>query len=597
LSLPVALALLVSSLLIFSGFLPFDTRSLHPITSAPCQIAGPNTGGNDGLESGQSCSFIIEGFDDILERENLNVSPSSSVAFLITDLRDVVKITVNGTFVGEASSYMFRLPSRLTTPPSMILVPALAFMPYGNIIEVTVSAGSGNSAYMGELFFGDEPRVTQTFRRLWFVEVVLPKLLLGGQLFIATMFLIIWRRQQSERAFGWLALVLILDIIRGAALIPALGFEKSGVFYSALLMPFCSTAYYFFTREITSAPKTRAVIFVWLLPALVAGVALALPQGVAVAEIWPWGALLIALNLFMSIFVLFRAWHQENAFEIRLLLICTCLLLGALIHDLLMASNLTPTNVGLARPSFMILLIAMIFLMIDRYTNAIDDIAEHANRLLQQKYEIENRLKIAYERIAEDQGHLILAHERTRLMRDLHDGLGGEMIAVLALAEGRHPVADDIAHHARSALTDMRLIVASLEDFGGDISLALGTWKERAEPQVLSAGLRFLWKITESSGRPDTSPTLLLNLLRILQEALSNTLRHANATQIKFSTEETEGYLVIVVEDDGDGFKENSRRGRGVSNMHARALAFSGHLEIEPSQSGTLVKVHVPFKK
>src|SRR3546814_17027857 len=80
--------------------------------------------------------------------------------------------------------------------------------------------------------------------------------------------------------------------------------------------------------------------------------------------------------------------------------------------------------------------------------------------------------------------------ERALLMLDLHDGIGGELASMLALADAPAPRTQEIARHARAALTDMRLIIGSLEDYGGDLSLALVAWRARAEPQLRAAGPR-----------------------------------------------------------------------------------------------------------
>ena len=64
-------------------------------------------------------------------------------------------------------------------------------------------------------------------------------------------------------------------------------------------------------------------------------------------------------------------------------------------------------------------------------------------------------------------------------MRDLHDGLGGQLVSIVALSE-REGGGDA----ARAALKDLRVVIDSMDDIGGDLMLALGSWRERAAAQL-----------------------------------------------------------------------------------------------------------------
>src|SRR3546814_16374577 len=104
-------------------------------------------------------------------------------------------------------------------------------------------------------------------------------------------------------------------------------------------------------------------------------------------------------------------------------------------------------------------------------------------------------------------------------MRDLHDGIGGELASMLALADAPAPRTQEIARHARAALTDMRLIIGSLEDYGGDLSLALVAWREPAEPQLRAAVLRLVWSVDDVPPPATLDPPQVLVVLAHVQEA------------------------------------------------------------------------------
>jgi signal transduction histidine kinase len=94
-------------------------------------------------------------------------------------------------------------------------------------------------------------------------------------------------------------------------------------------------------------------------------------------------------------------------------------------------------------------------------------------------------------------------------------------------------------------------------------------------------------------------------LFRILQEALNNTLRHANATRVDVVLDRKSDEVRLIVEDNGQGFQteavQNRRvgeRGLGLLGMRERATAVGGALAIESEPGkGTSVYVQIPLKE
>jgi signal transduction histidine kinase len=250
----------------------------------------------------------------------------------------------------------------------------------------------------------------------------------------------------------------------------------------------------------------------------------------------------------------------------------------------------------------------MITLMINRFTGAMAELDRTADTLRIRTAEIEAQLRRADLKLRQQREMTILAQERARLMRDLHDGLGGDMVAVLALAERGDGAGQEIAFHARAALADMRLIIASLEDYGGDLAMALGAWKERAEPQIVAAGMILHWQIEELGETLQFGPAQVLDILRILQEALTNVIHHARAASITVGAALAADSLSLTFADDGGGLGASarvgarvgaragsSRVGRGLANMRSRASALGGGLEITATGAGTSIVLHVPL--
>jgi hypothetical protein len=114
-------------------------------------------------------------------------------------------------------------------------------------------------------------------------------------------------------------------------------------------------------------------------------------------------------------------------------------------------------------------------------------------------------------------------------MRDLHDGLGGQLVSIVALSE-RGEAGSGVGDAARAALTDLRLVIDSMDDIGGDLMLALGSWRDRATAQLRPHGIALDWRVVSPQGlpvHPELRPWHVIQIVRILDEAMTE-LRRAS---------------------------------------------------------------------
>lgn len=535
-------------------------------------------------------------FDLVISKTDLQADTSRSqiapIALLIPVYRDSLTVLINGEVVGRVEVNQLRMPARLATVPAIIPVQTNNFRFGHNKLEIVVTGLAGRAPMLGSIYVGPSNLAVEQFRKLWFIAAIVPTLILGGQAALSLIFFTIWNRRRDETGFGWLALFLLLDTARGSPIIPAMGLESSSVSYWSLLVPFSSVAFLMFTRTLSALPPTPRTWLFWLPPTVIALAAVLTTPATATGILMPLGVLVVCGNLLIATTVLFNGWRRGIP-EARLLFLCTALLAGFVLHDLMLSLQLIEGRMALARPGLLILLIAMITLMINRFTGAMSELDQTAKKMQQRATEIEAQLRIAYEKLSVQREGVVLAQERARLMRDLHDGLGGEMVAVLALAERGTAGFDEIAYHARAALSDMRLIVASLEDYDGDLTMAMGTWKERAEPQINAAGIKLNWLPADIGQDFHFGPRQTLEILRIMQESVANVIRHAKASMITVSCEVSGGHLVLALEDDGIGFPTLVTNGRGLANMKVRANSLGGRIEVQSSNSGTTIRLHL----
>jgi signal transduction histidine kinase len=203
--------------------------------------------------------------------------------------------------------------------------------------------------------------------------------------------------------------------------------------------------------------------------------------------------------------------------------------------------------------------------------------------------------------------------ERRRLARELHDGLGQTLTALTNQLErlqqkldGRQPgdvtarLADSV-EMARLALNEIRELSRLirppvLDDLG--LASAL-SWLARTLEQ--RAGLHVELSLSGIEERLD--PELETLVFRIIQEALTNVLRHAGTDRARVVVSRAAGFLVLRVSDNGRGFDaqgslagSGAATGSGLRGMRDRLELFGGKLEIisAPGQ-GTLVSASIPL--
>jgi signal transduction histidine kinase len=206
--------------------------------------------------------------------------------------------------------------------------------------------------------------------------------------------------------------------------------------------------------------------------------------------------------------------------------------------------------------------------------------------------ERERSKRLARER--DERARRAVAEERARMARELHDVVAHSvsLIAVQAQAVQRllsgeeRPARegiDSIERVARQTATEMRRLLGILDRQGDGVArdprpgvAGLGTLVEQVREAGLDVGLRI-------EGEPvPLAPGLDLSAYRIVQEALTNALKHARASHVDVVVRYAGDQLELEVEDDGRGEDQDQGGGRGLVGMRERAAVFGGELTAGP---------------
>ena len=214
------------------------------------------------------------------------------------------------------------------------------------------------------------------------------------------------------------------------------------------------------------------------------------------------------------------------------------------------------------------------------------------------------------ERARDEQVRRRASEERLRMARELHDVLANNISLINVQAGVALHLLDERPEQARTALAAIK--DASKEALG-ELRSVLGVLRrvDEAEPRDPAPGLGRLETLvsraeaaglqvhTEVEGEPHTLPAGLdLAAYRIVQEALTNVARHADARTANVRLAYGPGELTVVVEDDGHatGSSMTPGTGSGIAGMQERAAALGGELEAGPRPGGGFrVRARLPL--
>lgn len=185
--------------------------------------------------------------------------------------------------------------------------------------------------------------------------------------------------------------------------------------------------------------------------------------------------------------------------------------------------------------------------------------------------------------------------ERRRIMQDIHDGLGSQLMSMLLSARLGEAEPAKVAEGLQAVIDEMRLMVDSMDSVGESLESALATFRARMQPRISAAGLRLEWHQDDGLRFPDYGPRDVLQLFRILQEAVTNALKHSGATALAVTVaSQTDSTIQIAITDNGRG-NAQAGVGRGMANMNRRAEAIGATFALTSDPAhGTRISLCLP---
>lgn len=510
---------------------------------------------------------------------------------------DAYRVYINGAPIGASGGVW---PDRRTSgrTPRLFVFEAGQLRQGENRIDIVIHSVAGapgmRAAMVGPLEDLEQPATWRRLRQAILAGAA------GVALWAGVLALLLAGRNPATADNRWLGVMLLAWAGWASMLAFELGLPAAQYWTLYILMGLlvlCSSAA--FTAAAVGPARVKPRYFLWaflasaavLLPALEINFADAFSSAMLIAE----G---VSILMFLAMLAMLLRWLPAAPKVGFLETVAVAMAITAgLVDTLDELFVLTPPGFPPYGPSFAytpyacaLLGFAFIWRVARRATEAEAAVGQANQDLSRQVAEKEAELAAGYERQRDLERRRTLADERQRIMRDMHDGIGAQLLGLLLQARSDRLSGEALVSGLEDSVGDLRLVVDSLDQGEASLEAALGAFRARIAPRCEAAGVELVWRIGEVGGG-DLGPEGVLQIYRLLQEACANALRHAEAKRITVAlTRAPDGQVEISLADDGRGFDAATvTPGRGLRNMRLRAERIGGALAIESGGEGTRV--------
>lgn len=484
-------------------------------------------------------------------------------------------------------AHFVSLPRALLAPPGQV-----------NQIEVQVQGRPLRISGLAPVWVGPRDGLYQRYRWLAWWQVDMTWMVTASAFMMGMLSLLIWIRT-AERLFGLLGgglLVLTVRLWLSTPVFVPGPFALWDYVHKLSFTWYCGFVYLFMSElfEFRQGVVRRLVVAMmaigpfWLL-------ALAWMSNYQLYRWWTGVIVLVCVAALLA--VIHRARWGMGVNQ-RLMVVVGLAVMVTGLRDFLVVQTGLPGDVDIRwmTPGSLVLMFAMGWVLVRRTAAAMEQAARHNSELASKVREREEELHAVFDRLRVVENQRVLEAERRRLTRDMHDGLGSQLVQTLNLvrASGQQVDSQAVATMLHHALEELRLTLDSLEPMDGDLPTMLGTLRQRVGPPLQAVGIELDWQVEDVPPIAALEARGVMHLFRCLQEVFANIVKHAQARRVTVRTWAEGACVCLSVCDDGVGLgrvQDATWRtgGRGLAHIRLRAAEIGAKVDFSDAAPGTCV--------
>lgn len=494
------------------------------------------------------------------------------------------------------------------------LVPQIVYLPHAwlaeearnNRLEIEVRGQPLRKSGLSLVQVGDATVLKQRYDQLMWWQVYATWMVAAVSLMLGLMSLLLWLNTR-ERLFGLLAAATFAWTVRlGLTPLetPPMSFEVWYYLQKLSFTAYCGFLFLFMWDlfEYRQGPIRSFVHGLLFLGPVWLAVTVYM-NSYAMYQLW------MAIITLTSVVALIKLFHRARwglDANQRLMVVFGAATMATGVRDFAVVNMGVPGDADIRWMTVgsLMLMYALGWVLVRRVSDAMEQVKLLNAELSRKVGEREDELQRLFEQLRLVESQRVLEAERRRLTRDMHDGLGSQLVQALNVVRGSGEQVDSlaVASMLNHALEDLRMTLDSLEPMDGDLPTILGTLRQRIAPALQAARIDLDWQVQEVPPVPGLEARGVLHVFRCLQEVFANVLKHAQAKRVTVSTRDLGGHVELCVRDDGVGLGQLDRMrggggGRGMGNIRLRASELGVAVSFEDARPGTCVRFLFPLQQ
>ncbi|WP_349307088.1 sensor histidine kinase [Acinetobacter corruptisaponis] len=526
------------------------------------------------------------------------------ITIVISYINMAGQIFINDDLLWQDQSLVEPL-SRSWNMPRYWNLPVSSLKQGENILWVRVVGVKSQNSGLGQVFLGNATQMIPIFQTYWNQQRVLMFLNLITSLTLGVIAFLVWIFHRKDQLFGWFTLATLMwsMVMFNTIMLEApFGLTTLQIARISIICFFAYSlfsCFYAWRLAQRKFPRLEKILLLMLFIAI--GMAMLLPDTALYNFIS--GTFFLGLLVLLINFISYQ-WiaYRSKLLEAYLLAFVFLFFIIVSIHDVLFLIKgigrfmLMPYTAPLTT-----LLIAIILAL---------RLAKNMRRIEQFNKTLENSVIQARDELAislNTQHQLELDNaklqERLQLAHDLHDGLGGSLVrSMVTVDQSQANLSNQqFLSMLKILRDDLRQVIDSGSSTGAKVPDTPILWgaplRHRFMQLFDELDVTTKWSFPESWQKQPT-PLVCLTLLRVAEEALTNILKHSQATSVKCALFFSNGQLVLDIEDNGIGFDVEAVKNAGMSvglrSMQTRLERLGGHLTVQSEAGRTCLKACLP---
>jgi signal transduction histidine kinase len=463
--------------------------------------------------------------------------PDDLQALYLPSYADEVFIRVNGAAV-HGSELAGRQPARMWNIPVLATVPPSLLQAGQNRIDIALYGYPQEGLVLEPFHFGQARLLAPHYSWRFITSAGMARFNLGFMTIAGIMLGIIWFARRSEPIYALLAtscaFACIICIHFGFDT-SAVGYRWSTLVWQVSVSIYVYLIFRFCNHYIGEGLKPlETVSLVLIIAELAAGSLVPAPYLFDTLLLFKLHPAILSL---LVLAVLLGNRRKVDSSDLRIFFFFLSMASAMGVYELYITAVEDP---GRNQHIFQFMPLAMLcvclWLVISRFMLSLRSYEELTGTLKQTIAAKTEELRLTYEKLGQAERLKAINNERQRIMLDLHDGIGGQLVNTLAYMQNNEKGDAVIKTALEDALRDLSLMLDSLET-DASISTLLGMLRTRLETLLAEHALEFDWRIDDEPELSHPGPSQNLNLLRIVQESITNIIKHAEASIITIASD------------------------------------------------------------